>query len=65
MFSYRPPWKQALIGAVAVIAGVALLLTDWSLAQLVSFVAMFFVARGALHLVTMSFEGVSGALSAF
>jgi uncharacterized membrane protein HdeD (DUF308 family) len=64
VFSYGPPWKQALIGAVAVFAGVALLLSDWSLAQLVSFVAMFFVGRGALHLVTMSFEGMSGALSA-
>ena len=64
MFSYGPPWKQAVIGAVAVIAGLALLLIDWTLAQLVAFVAMFFVGRGALHLVTMTFEGVSGALSA-
>ena len=64
MFSYGPPWKQALIGGVALVAGVALLLMDWTLAQLVAFVAMFFVGRGALHLVTMSFEGLSGAISA-
>ena len=37
---------------------------DWPLAELTLFVAIVFVARGALHLVTMSFEGVSGALAA-
>jgi len=62
--SNRPPWKLAIIGTVAVIAGVALLLADWTLRELVAFVAMFFVARGALHIVTMSFEGVHGALAA-
>jgi uncharacterized membrane protein HdeD (DUF308 family) len=64
MYSYGPPWKLAVIGTVAVIAGVALLLMDWTLPQLTAFVAMFFVGRGALHVVTMSFEGVPGALSA-
>ena len=60
----RPPWKLATIGGVAVVAGVALLLADWTLPQLAAFVAMFFVARGALHIVTTSFEGVRGALAA-
>ena len=60
----RPPWKLAIIGMVAMIAGVALLLVDWTMAELAVFVAMFFVARGALHIVTMSFTGLVGALSA-
>lgn len=59
-----PPWKLAIIAMVAIIAGVALLLVDWTLAPLAAFVTMFFVARGALHLVTTSFEGLAGALSA-
>ena len=64
MPSYGPPWKMAVIGAVAVVAGIALLMRDWPLAELTLFVAMVFVARGALHVVTMTFEGVSGALAA-
>jgi uncharacterized membrane protein HdeD (DUF308 family) len=64
MPSYGPPWKMAMIGAVAVVAGCALLMRDWPLAELTLFVAIVFVARGALHLVTMTFEGVSGALAA-
>jgi uncharacterized membrane protein HdeD (DUF308 family) len=36
----------------------------WQLSELAAFVAMFLVARGALHLVTTSFDGVNGALSA-
>ena len=62
--SNGPPWKTALIGAVAIAAGFALLFVDWTLAQLAAFVAMLFVARGALHIVTTSFVGVEGALSA-
>jgi uncharacterized membrane protein HdeD (DUF308 family) len=62
--SNGPPWKTALIGAVAITAGFALLFVDWTLAQLAAFVAMLFVARGALHIVTTSFVGVEGALSA-
>ena len=63
--SNGPPWKLAVIGAVAVIAGIALFLVDWTLAQLAAFAAMLFVARGALHIVTTSsFEGLEGALSA-
>ena len=62
--SNEPPWKLAVIGAVAVIAGLALVLVDWTLAQLTAFAAMLFVARGALHIVTTSFEGPLGALSA-
>ncbi|MDQ1479652.1 MAG: hypothetical protein QOI44_513 [Actinomycetota bacterium] len=62
--SNEPPWKLAVIGVVAVIAGLALLLVDWTLAELAAFAAMLFVARGALHIVTTSFEGLAGALSA-
>ena len=36
--SNAPPWKVAVIGGVAIIAGVALLLVDWSLPQLAAFV---------------------------
>ena len=64
METYGPPWKVALIGSLAVLAGVALVLRQWSLAELDIFVAMFFVGRGALHVVTVSFEGLAGALSA-
>jgi Short repeat of unknown function (DUF308) len=62
MSPFAPPWKLGVIGAVAVIAGVALLLVGWTIAQLAAFVAMLFVARGALHLTTTSFDGVTGAL---
>jgi uncharacterized membrane protein HdeD (DUF308 family) len=62
MSPFGPPWKLGVTGAVAVIAGIALLLVDWTLPQLAAFVAMLLVARGALHLTTTSFEGVTGAL---
>jgi uncharacterized membrane protein HdeD (DUF308 family) len=64
MSPFGPPWKLAVIGAVAVIAGIALLLVGWTIAQLAAFVAMLLVARGALHLTTTSFDGVTGALGA-
>ncbi len=64
MSPFGPPWKLAVIGAVAVIAGIALFLVDWTIAQLAAFVAMLLVARGALHLTTTSFDGVTGALGA-
>jgi hypothetical protein len=35
-----PPWKLAVIGMVAIIAGVALLLVDWTLASLAAFAAV-------------------------
>ena len=60
----RSLWKSAIIGTVTVIAGIALVLGTWALDELVAFVAMFMVARGALHIVTMSFEGATGALAA-
>jgi uncharacterized membrane protein HdeD (DUF308 family) len=62
--SQTPPWKVALTGAVAVIAGIALFLVSWQLPELVAFVAMLCIARAALHAVTLSFNGVTGALSA-
>jgi hypothetical protein len=64
MTAYAPPWKLALIGVVALFAGVALFVVDWNIAQLAAFVAMLLIARGALHIVTTTFEGVVGALSA-
>ena len=64
MSPFGPPWKLAVIGAVAAIAGIALLLVGWTIAQLAAFVAMLLVARGALHLTTTSFDGVTGALGA-
>jgi uncharacterized membrane protein HdeD (DUF308 family) len=62
MSPFGPPWKLGVIGVVAVIAGVGLLLVDWTIAQLAAFVAMLLVGRGALHLTTTSFDGVMGAL---
>jgi uncharacterized membrane protein HdeD (DUF308 family) len=62
--AYTPPWKIACTGAVLVVAGVALFFVDWELPELVAFVAMLLIARGALHAVTLSFVGVTGALSA-
>jgi uncharacterized membrane protein HdeD (DUF308 family) len=64
MSAFGPPWKLALTGAVAVLAGIALLLVTWQVPQLGAFVAMLFIGRGALHVVTTSFQGVTGALSA-
>jgi len=64
MSTFGPPWKLALIGLVAIAAGLALELVDWTLPQLAAFAAMLFLARGALHIVTTTFEGVAGALSA-
>jgi hypothetical protein len=58
------PWKLAIIAVVTIGAGVKLLFTDWSLDELSVFVAMVFVAVGALHIVAMSFVGLPGALSA-
>jgi uncharacterized membrane protein HdeD (DUF308 family) len=64
MLSYGPPWKLGLVGAISVVAGIAFFLVDWRLDELAAFVAMFLIARGALHIVTTTFEGTSGALSA-
>lgn len=59
------PWKLAAIGAMTVVGGIALLSADWSVEQLVAFLAMFFVSRGTVHLaVTPGWVGLSGAISA-
>ena len=63
--SYAPPWKVAVVGVVAVVAGIPLLVVSWSLAQLTAYVGMFFVARGALHVVTTSVGGVPGWVEVF
>ena len=58
------PWKHALTGGVGIVAGVALLSADWSIAQLAAFVGLALVARGALHLVTTTgFVGFAGAFA--
>ncbi|MCU1456597.1 MAG: hypothetical protein JWL73_689 [Actinomycetia bacterium] len=62
MSPFGPPWKLGVTGAVAVIAGVALFLVGWTIAQLAAFVAMLLIGRGALHVTTTSFDGVTGAL---
>jgi uncharacterized membrane protein HdeD (DUF308 family) len=62
MLTTTAPWKTVVIGFVAVLAGVALVLVDWQLNELAKFVAMLFIALGALHLVTTEFEGVEGGL---
>ena len=59
------PWKLAAVGAMTVVGGIALLSTDWSVEQLIAFVAMLFVARGTVHLtVAPCWTGLSGAMSA-
>jgi uncharacterized membrane protein HdeD (DUF308 family) len=55
---------MAVIGAVALAAGCALIIGNWTVPQLAAFVGLLFIARGALHVVTTSFDGMSGALSA-
>jgi uncharacterized membrane protein HdeD (DUF308 family) len=62
--SNAPVWKVAVISAVAITAGCALVIVNWTLPQLAAFLAMLFIALGALHLVTTSLEGMPGALSA-
>jgi uncharacterized membrane protein HdeD (DUF308 family) len=62
--SNAPPWKVVFIAALAIAAGVKLLVTPWSLGGLSLFAGMAFVALGALQIVTMSFVGLPGALSA-
>jgi uncharacterized membrane protein HdeD (DUF308 family) len=60
--AYAPAWKIALIGAVAVTAGCALVVLKWTVPQLAPFLAMLFIGRGALHVVTTSLNGMAGAL---
>src|SRR5947209_3993921 len=58
------PWKDAVTGGVGIVAGVALLSVDWTVAQLAVFVGLALTARGALHLVTStSFAGFAGAFA--
>ncbi len=63
--SNAAPWKLAVTGGVALVAGVLLAcLSSWSTRDLVAFTAFVFVARASLHLVITSYSGTSGALSA-
>ncbi len=58
------PWKLAVTGGVGIVAGVALVSVDWTLAELAAFAGLALVARGALHLVTSaSFGGLAGAFA--
>lgn len=58
------PWRLAVSGGVGIVAGVALVSIDWTIAALAAFAGLALVARGALHLVTAaSFLGLAGAFS--
>ena len=49
---------------MGIVAGVALLSVDWTVAPLAAFVGLALVARGALHLVIpVSFVGFAGAFA--
>jgi uncharacterized membrane protein HdeD (DUF308 family) len=62
--SASTPWKLAVTGGVGIVAGVALVSVDWTLASLAAFVGLALVARGALHLVvTAPFVGLAGAFA--
>ena len=62
--STSTPWKLGVTGGVGIVAGVALLSVDWTVAPLAAFVGLALVARGALHLVTpVSFVGFAGAFA--
>jgi len=61
--SQPTPWKLAVTGGVGILAGVALLSGDWTIAELAAFAGLALVARGALHLVTGSFVGLAGAVA--
>jgi uncharacterized membrane protein HdeD (DUF308 family) len=62
--SASTPWKLAVTGGVGIVAGVALVSIDWTLASLAAFVGLALVARGALHLVvTAPFVGLAGAFA--
>jgi uncharacterized membrane protein HdeD (DUF308 family) len=62
MSPFGSRWRLGVTGAVVVTAGIALVLVDWTIAQLTAFVATVLVAHGALHITTTTFEGVPGAL---
>jgi uncharacterized membrane protein HdeD (DUF308 family) len=58
------PWRLAVTGGVGIVAGVALVSVDWTLASLATFAGFALVTRGALHLVTSaSFRGLAGAFA--
>jgi uncharacterized membrane protein HdeD (DUF308 family) len=58
------PWKLVVTGGVGILAGVALVSVDWTLASLAAFAGLALAARGALYLVTSaSFRGLPGAFA--
>jgi uncharacterized membrane protein HdeD (DUF308 family) len=62
--SASTPWKLAVTGGVGILAGVALVSVDWTLASLAAFAGLALVARGALYLVTSaSFRGLAGTFA--
>jgi uncharacterized membrane protein HdeD (DUF308 family) len=62
--SASTPWKLAVTGGVGILAGVALVSVDWTLALLAAFAGFALVTRGALYLVTSaSFVGLAGAFA--
>jgi uncharacterized membrane protein HdeD (DUF308 family) len=57
-------WKLAVTGGVGILAGVALVSVDWTLASLAAFAGLALVTRGALHVVTSGpFSGLAGAFA--
>jgi uncharacterized membrane protein HdeD (DUF308 family) len=44
--SASTPWKLAVAGGVGIVAGVALVSVDWTLASLAAFVGLALLARG-------------------
>ncbi|HWS93583.1 MAG TPA: DUF308 domain-containing protein [Mycobacterium sp.] len=62
--SASPPWKLVVTGAVGIVAGVALLSRNWTIATLAAFVGLALLTRGSLHLVaSVSFVGFAGAFA--
>jgi hypothetical protein len=59
------PWKLAVTGGLGIAAGAALLSVDWTPSQLAAFAGLAMLARGALHVVTLTpFVGFAGAFAA-
>lgn len=55
-------WKLTVMAAVAVIGSVPMFSHTWDAAQLAAYLGLFFVARGALHLVAMpTWQGLGAA----
>jgi len=62
--STSTPWKHAIIGGAAIVAGIVLLSVDWTIATLAAFAGFALLARGTLHAVaSTAFVGFAGAFA--